>query len=84
MPFYADTAYEYEKVKAKQGEEAALNRIHELWRSDEYSHFFEAQDVYLQTSLKNLSVSKMEFDTEFFRLSSRFMVPLLDALEDRT
>ena len=81
LPFYPDTSYEYEKYKSRKGEEAALEQIKRLWEGDEYSPFYEAKDIYIQTSLKNSANSDF-ICADFFSQSSRFMSVLLGHLEE--
>lgn len=83
LPFYIDTAFEYENLKYKKDEQAALQRIQTLWKGDDYNPFYEVEDIYLQTSLKNSHYSAENFPEEFFDLSTLYMQPLLDNLKDK-
>jgi exodeoxyribonuclease V gamma subunit len=82
LPFYPDTAFEYETEKEKSDEYHARQHIHQLWTADSFKVFYEAKDVYLQTSLKNAGLSDGVFPERLFELSSRFMTPLLDAVDN--
>lgn len=82
LPFYVDTAFEYEKIKRNKGEEAALQKIITLWKGDDYNPFYEAEDIYRQTSLKNSACQTGHFPGEFLDLCSQFMQPLLANLRD--
>lgn len=74
MPFFANTAYRYEKKKIEQGEQQGLELIKSLWEPGEYNNFYEAQDTYILTGLKNPVINHSHLPQEFFSLSSRFML----------
>ena len=78
-PLYLDSAFEYEKIRIKQGEEEAWSRLQSLWSGDNFSRFAEAEDIYIQTSRKNSDL----FSDEFFQLSSSYMQPLLQSMEEK-
>jgi len=82
LPFYVDTSYEYEKLIKTKDETVARDKIQNLWQSDDFNPFYEAQDIYLKTSLKNTAYNAENFSPDFFACSSRFMSPLINIMED--
>lgn len=80
LEFYVDTAYEYEKISRQKNPAIALEKITSLWTGDGFTPFYEAQDVYLKTSLKNTAANNHVFSKTFFENSSRLMQPLVDKL----
>ncbi len=83
LEFYVDTAYEYEKIVKAKDANSALEKIEALWQIDEYSTFYEAQDIYIKTSLKNSAHGAYNFSQEFFENSALYMQPLVDRLEEK-
>ena len=81
LPFYPDTALEYEKKRRELNAEIARQHIHKLWYVESFHAFFEARDAYLQTSLKNAELDEAGFPAEMYALSSRFLQPLLEAID---
>lgn len=77
LPFYVDTAYEYQKTKQKQGEQQAQQKVQQLWSGDSFVPFYEAQDSYILTALKNQSA----WPPEFYRLASQLMEPVLLSMD---
>ncbi|MCK4707134.1 MAG: exodeoxyribonuclease V subunit gamma, partial [Gammaproteobacteria bacterium] len=83
LEFYVDTSFEYEKIVKSKDKATALEKIKSLWQVDDFNPFYEAQDIYLQTSLKNSVYNEENFSPEFFKNSSHFMSPLIDMLEHK-
>ncbi len=83
LPFYVNTSYEYENLKRDKNAGEALAKIESLWSGDNFTEFYEAQDIYIQTSLKNQCNQEDSFADEFFELSERYMSPLLDNIESK-
>lgn len=77
VPLYIDTAFEYEKVKRKQDENAARLKVTELWSGNSFAPFYEAEDSYIVTGMKN----KTEWPEEFYSLASTLMQPLFNSME---
>jgi len=81
LAFYPDTAFVYENKKVKAGAESALQEIQRLWQGDEYFPFYEAENIFIQTSLKNSGYSAEHFPQQFFDLSERYMAVALNHWE---
>ncbi len=82
LPFYVDTAYQYEQQKTNPrggGEDSARKKIRQLWRNDGRAHFHEAQDVYTLTSRRGSGLAAGEFPPQFFEWSQTLMAPLIAA-----
>lgn len=78
VPFYADVAYQYRKVKKDKDEaEARLTAVN-LWNSDSTFSRSERENIYVQT----LNGDNNELDESFFILAAQLFDPLLSALED--
>ena len=77
MPLYTDSAYEYEKKRISEGEEKARHYVQQLWSGDDFKRIRDADDVYIQTSLKNTQ----GLPDEFYDLAARYLSPLLEAME---
>jgi exodeoxyribonuclease V gamma subunit len=76
LPFYVDTAYEYESVKQKRGEQEARQKVQELWSGDGFVPFFESHDSYILTAMKN----QTEWPSQFYHLASQLMGPVLASM----
>ena len=84
LEFYVDTSYEYEIMLNKKNKDSAVEKIKSLWQPDDFNPFYEAEDIYLKTSLKNSPYNAENFSAEFFVNSSRYMSPLVEnILEDK-
>ncbi len=80
MPaFYPDSAWQYVCSKDKFDAESALQKIAKLWRGNNFVPFYEAQDEYVKTSVKN---GVEIFTTQFIELSTRYMQPIIDATDN--
>ena len=78
LTFYPDTAFVYENKKLKTDPETALQAIQSLWQGDEFTPFYEAENIFIQTSLKNSGYSGEHFPQQFFDLSQRYMAMALN------
>jgi hypothetical protein len=68
----------------KKNKDSAVEKIKSLWQPDDFNPFYEAEDIYLKTSLKNSPYNAENFSAEFFVNSSRYMSPLVEnILEDK-
>lgn len=83
LPFYPDIALEYvKKLDDGAHEIDAREHMRKQWIGDEYHTFSEAQDAYIQTSLKNARRPPGElFDDEFYALAQRVIRPILEHWE---
>jgi len=82
LEFYVDTAFEYEKLLHSKGETIALEKIKSLWTPGDFNSFYEAEDIYLKTSLKNSSYNADNFSAEFFDNSSLYMSPVVTNMQE--
>ncbi len=81
LHFYPDTAYEYLQKKNKSDEWSARQHIQQLWLGDNYSAFYEAEDVYLNTGLKNGDYKDDIFPPEFYQNAEQILKPMIEAMQ---
>ena len=77
LPFYVNTAYEYQKTSVEKNASEALNKIKTSWQADSFSPAYESCDPYIITAFKNSE----PFNEEFFQLSEYLMQPMLDRIQ---
>lgn len=76
LPFYINTAYDYQRIKDDKSEDAALDKIQTDWQADSFNPSYESQDAYITTAFKN----DTPFNAEFFQLCDELMQPMIDGI----